>query len=82
MLSSNYWRKYGEDDETTLAPFDSDDDDSDISDDDSTIIFEHDEDYAYDRLFYRNMFTDFTNLAARGISNIPGMVRETLACHN
>jgi hypothetical protein len=72
-------RKYGKDDDATLAPFDSDDE-SEISAD-STIIFENDEDDdEYDRLFYKNMFNDFSNLAAKGLSTLPIMVRDTLAC--
>lgn len=76
-------RTYGDDDDVTLAAFDSDDEDSNFSaDDDSTIIFHEEEDYAYDKLFYRNMFTDFGSLAKRGISHIPNMVRDTLACRS
>jgi len=74
-------RKYGSDDDATLAPFDSDDDDESNISGDSTIFFEDDdEDDEYDQLFYKNMFTDLSSLAARGFSTIPGMVRDSLAC--
>lgn len=72
-------RNYGGGDDDTLAPYDSDSDSSDVSDD-STVLFDEDEDDDYDRLFYRNMLTDLGNMAVRGISNIPGMFRDTLAC--
>lgn len=73
-------RKYGVDDDATLAPYDSDGDESEVSGD-STIFFEDDdEDVDYDRLFYKNMFNDFSSLAAKGFSTIPGMVRDSLAC--
>ena len=74
-------RKYGEDDDATLAPFDSDNDDESEVSADSSIIFENDEDDdEYDRLFYKNMFNDFSSLAAKGLSTLPTMVRDTLAC--
>jgi len=74
-------RKYGEDDDATLAPFDSDNEDESEGSADSTILFENDnEDDEYDQLFYKNMFNDFSSLAAKGLSTIPNMVRDTLAC--
>jgi hypothetical protein len=73
-------RTYGADDDVTLAAFDSEDEEEDYdSADDSTIIFD-DEEYAYDELFYKNMFTDFGNLAKKGISHLPIMVRDTFSC--
>lgn len=73
-------RTYGDDDDVTLAAFDSDREDSEDSADDESIIFEDDDDYAYDSLFHKNMFTDFGSLAKRGISHFPVMVRDTFAC--
>ena len=73
-------RSYGNDDDT-LAPFDSDgesDDESEYSND-STIIMNYSED-EYDRLFYKDMCSDFKGLAMKGLSNVPKMFRDKLSC--
>jgi hypothetical protein len=72
-------RKYGDDDDETLAPYDSDDDSSENSDDDSTIIFD-DDDEENNGLFYRNMLTDISEMALKGLNALPGIVRDTFTC--
>lgn len=70
-------RKYGDDDDETLAPYDSEDDSSQNSD--GSTIFEDEED-EYDGLFYRNMLTDISEMAMKGLTALPGIVRDTFTC--
>jgi hypothetical protein len=72
-------RKYGDDDDETLAPYDSEGSYSDNSDDDSTIFMDDDED-EYDGLFYRNMLTDLSAMAMKGLTALPRIVRDTFTC--
>jgi len=76
-------RRYGSDDDATLAPYDSgsdSDDDSEYSDDSAWDDDYDDDEEDYDRLFNRNMFTDFGRLTVEGITAVPEMLRDTLAC--
>jgi len=78
-------RRYGEDDDATLAPYDSDsdsDNDSDYSGDSTVWDDGHDDDEEedYDKLFHKNMFTEFGRLTFEGITAVPGIVRDTLSC--
>lgn len=72
-------RKYGDDDDETLAPYDSEGDSSDNSDDDSTIFLDDDDD-EHDGLFYGNMLNDIGAMAVKGLTALPGIVRDTFTC--
>jgi len=73
-------RRYGDDDDATLAAYDSDDENDEGSDGDSTVFEDEEDEDQYDKLFYSGMFTDFGTLAVNGISSLPGVVRDTLSC--
>jgi len=72
-------RKYGDDDDETFAPYHSEGESSDDSDDDSTIFLDDDEN-EYDGLFDRNLFTEFSAMAMKGLTALPEIVRDTFTC--
>jgi hypothetical protein len=75
-------RKYGDDDDMTLAQYNSEEEeDSEESDDDDS-LFDDAEDEAYDNLFYPGVIQDFGRLVKTGIMTLPDLFRNTLSCNN
>jgi len=67
-------RSYGgDDDDASSSAYDSDAENDDDSDGDSIVFQDDAHEDQYDKLFYRGMFTDFGNLAVKGISSLPGV---------
>ena len=75
-------RKYGDDDDMTLAQYNSEEEgDSEESDEDDS-LFDDAEDEAYDNLFYPGVIHDFGRLVKTGIMTLPDLFRNTLSCTN
>lgn len=72
-------RKYGDDDDMTLARYNSEEEDSD----EESALFGDDteEDEAYDTLLYPGVIEDFGRLVKTGILTLPTLFRETLSCN-
>jgi hypothetical protein len=72
-------RKYGDDDDMTLAQYNSEEEDE--GSDEESALFGDEEDEAYDTLLYPGVIEDFGRLVKTGILTLPTLFRETLSCN-
>jgi ankyrin repeat protein len=76
-------RKYGDDDDMTLAEYNSEEEEEEEDSDEGDSFFDDDgEDDAYDSLLYPGVIEDFGRLVKTGILTLPSLFRKTLSCND